>query len=81
MHDDDVCALDSLLMFLYIGSYNVRRWNTTTALRHADEFRLLLIKYHTEVFLLADKYDVPGLRDFASLAAKDAAERLLEPEA
>ena len=34
---------------------------------------LLLVKYHSEVGLLADKYNVPDLRELASLRAKQIA--------
>ena len=81
MNDDDCHALDSLLVFLYLGLYDSGRWRAETPFRDADASCLLLVKFHTEVFLLADKYGVPDLKELANVFAKEAAEQLLAIQA
>jgi len=80
MHDDDVWALDALLVFLYTGNYFKNRWCAETGAADSDIYGLLLVKHHIEVVLLADKYDVPGLKEYAILSAKQAADEHLTVE-
>jgi len=77
MDDDDGCALDALLMFQYTGNYTTRSFSARTPNPHENIRGLLLVKYHCEVGLLADKYDLPDLKELASLRAKHVAAEYL----
>ena len=73
MDDDDSCALDALLMLKCTGNYSVRSVSAGNPTANEDIRALLLVKYHSDVGLLADKYDVPDLRELASLRVKQIA--------
>jgi len=79
MNDDDSCALDALLRFVYTGQYNLQSWADQTPKSDMDDF--LVVRFHTEVLLLADKYDVPDLKEFAAMGVRLAAARLPAVEA
>jgi hypothetical protein len=80
MNDDDESALEAFLMFLYTGIYSASRWQIESAAEECDIHGLLLVKYHIEVSLLADKYGIPDLRTLATFAAKYAATEGLSTE-
>lgn len=83
MNDDDGYALDSMLMFLYTGEYgySLKSWHAETGAPSSNIYRLLVIKYHIEVVLLADKYDVPDLKELATLCATNNARDITAEDA
>lgn len=61
---DDSVALDSLLEFLYTGSYTEMN-NTARGTNRTDIEWNEILKMHAEVFTLADKYGVVTLKELA----------------
>jgi len=61
---DDPVALDSLLEFLYTGSYTEMD-NTARGTNRKDIEWNEILKIHAEVFTLADKYGVAALKELA----------------
>lgn len=72
MYDDDDQALHSLLQFLYIGNYSY----SSAGQNPTSLERIQLVREHTDIFMLAEKYDIPSLKHLAEMRAKEAAEKL-----
>ncbi|KAL8383312.1 hypothetical protein RB595_006860 [Gaeumannomyces hyphopodioides] len=68
---DDVDAIGCFLEFLYTGDYfprkvpGTRQLETDPSLPHVDESGAQLLK-HARVYTLAEKFQMPGLRNLAS---------------
>jgi len=75
---DDSLALDTLLEFLYTGSYTEldNIMETDCDKRRSDVEWNELLKKHAEVFTLADKYGVATLKKLAGAAINIAAAEL-----
>ena len=68
MLDDDPEALHCLLEFLYTGRYAYNAHNDDGPLQtdlETDAEWIELVLRHAEVFSLADKYDIKGLKRLA----------------
>jgi len=73
---DDPKALDSLLEYLHTGTYSDISSVTATSKRRRDVEWNEALKKHAEVFTLADKYDVAGLKKLAKAAINIASTEL-----
>jgi len=70
MHDDDDEALHSLLEFLYTGDYS----HTLHGQEDASLDAMQNVRKHSNVYTLAEKYDLELLKRLAGKRASDAAE-------
>lgn len=68
--DDDAEAVDAMLEFMYSGDY------TMPPLPEKDLDWIRRIRWHTNVFLLGDKYGVPLLEERAKAAIHFCAPKL-----
>lgn len=76
MRYDDSTALDSLLEYLHTGTYTEISNPTATFKRRRDVEWNEALKKHAEVFTLADKYGVAGLKKLAEAAINIASTEL-----